>query len=99
MKEDIRKIQGEYSVAPVSPSQTVDNDDNAIHCNEEWDMEDKGWFPSNRLEVSISQSLSVLVLNSPSLIPLILDSSTSFFEYIGGEYLRFLQMSYICKCT
>ncbi|XP_029632535.1 uncharacterized protein LOC115208544 isoform X3 [Salmo trutta] len=50
VKEDIRKIQGEYSVAPVSASQTVDNDDNALHCNEEWDMEDKDWFPSNRLE-------------------------------------------------
>ncbi|XP_064857576.1 uncharacterized protein LOC115142610 [Oncorhynchus nerka] len=50
VKEDIGKVQEEYSVAPMSPSQTVDDDGNVIHCNKEWDMEDKDWFPSNRLE-------------------------------------------------
>ncbi|XP_045071536.1 zinc finger and SCAN domain-containing protein 21-like [Coregonus clupeaformis] len=50
VEEDIRKIQGESNVAPMNPSQFGDDDD-AIHCDEEWDMKDKDWLPSNRLKV------------------------------------------------
>ncbi|CAB1344115.1 unnamed protein product, partial [Coregonus sp. 'balchen'] len=37
LKEDIRKIQEESSVAPMSPRQS---DDDATDCDEEWDVED-----------------------------------------------------------
>ncbi|KAK6301120.1 hypothetical protein J4Q44_G00292180 [Coregonus suidteri] len=37
LKEDIRKIQEESSVAPMSPRQS---DDEATDCDEEWDVED-----------------------------------------------------------
>ncbi|KAK6301123.1 hypothetical protein J4Q44_G00292210 [Coregonus suidteri] len=52
LKEDIRKIQEESSVAPMSPRQS--DDDEAKDCDEEWDMEDNDWFPSNRLEAESS---------------------------------------------
>lgn len=51
LKDDIRKIQEESSVAPMSPSQS---DDDATTCGEEWDMQDNDWFPSNGLEAESS---------------------------------------------
>ncbi|XP_038837959.1 uncharacterized protein LOC120035972 [Salvelinus namaycush] len=50
LKEDIRQIQEESSVAPMSPRQLGGGDVDAIHCNGERDMKDNDWFPSNRLE-------------------------------------------------
>ncbi|KAK6301122.1 hypothetical protein J4Q44_G00292200 [Coregonus suidteri] len=52
LKEDIRKIQEESSVAPMSPRQS--DDDDATDCDEEWDVENKDWFLSNRLEAESS---------------------------------------------
>lgn len=52
LKDDIRKIHEESTVAPMSPSQS--DDDDATTCGEEWDMQDKDWFPSNRLEAESS---------------------------------------------
>ncbi|XP_064814248.1 uncharacterized protein LOC135529423 isoform X2 [Oncorhynchus masou masou] len=49
VNEDIRKTQEESNVTPVSPRQ-FGGDDDAIHCDKEWDVKDKDWFPSNRLK-------------------------------------------------
>ncbi|XP_036803834.1 uncharacterized protein LOC110495086 isoform X3 [Oncorhynchus mykiss] len=53
VKEDIRKIQEEANVTPVSPRQ-FGGDDDAIHCDQEWDVKDKDWFPSNRLKAELA---------------------------------------------
>ena len=48
LKDDIRRIQEESTVAPMRPSQS--DDDDAADCDEEWDMENKDWCLSNGLE-------------------------------------------------
>eukprot|EP00063_Salmo_salar_P010860 XP_013985695.1 PREDICTED: uncharacterized protein LOC106564181 isoform X2 [Salmo salar] len=57
LKEDIRKIQEDCIGAPLSPSQSID--DNAVDCDEEGNQKDMDWLPSKRLEgepMSPSQS-------------------------------------------
>ncbi|KAM9492275.1 uncharacterized protein ACWYII_004207 isoform 3-T3 [Salvelinus alpinus] len=53
VKEDIRKVREVSNVTPVSPRQ-FGGDDDSIHCDKEWDVKDKDWFPSNRLKVESS---------------------------------------------
>ncbi|XP_055762321.1 zinc finger protein 629-like [Salvelinus fontinalis] len=57
LKEDIRKIQEDGSGAPLSPSQSIDDD--AVDCDEDENQKDMDWLPSTRLEaerMSPSQS-------------------------------------------
>ncbi|KAM9492236.1 uncharacterized protein ACWYII_004186 isoform 3-T8 [Salvelinus alpinus] len=49
LKDDIRKIQEESTVSPMSHRQS---DDDATDCDEEWDMENKDWFLSNGPEAA-----------------------------------------------
>ena len=107
MKEDIRKIQEESNVTPVSPRQ-FGRDDDAIHCDQECDVKDKDWFPSNRLKAElapeshtpeqrgsgVSTSQSQRVSGSQHSF---LNSWTSSYKSIGGEHLRFIQIL-ICEC-
>ncbi|XP_071031996.1 uncharacterized protein [Oncorhynchus clarkii lewisi] len=57
LKEDIRKIQEEGIGAPLSPSQSIDDD--AVDCDEDENQKDMDWLPSKRLKgepISPSQS-------------------------------------------
>lgn len=49
VEEDIRKVQDVSTVVPVNPRQ-FGGDDDSIHCDKEWDLKDKHWFPSNMLK-------------------------------------------------